>query len=149
MICICICFCITFNFWNYLITASLFVRGAKFKRAPFVFEGGHIVIIRGNLTTEKKGQWTQYLSTYELNLRRPWVKKTKENILSGTAAPVFLALIFNVLNSSKKLNLVPLIQGFTSFSYIVGVTDAWNNSARFTWKFSGLILFEKESWVVT
>ena len=37
------------NFWNYLITTSLFVREAKFKRAPFVFEGGHIVIIRGNL----------------------------------------------------------------------------------------------------
>ena len=31
------------------MTASLFVRGATFKRAPFVFEGGHIVIIRGNL----------------------------------------------------------------------------------------------------
>ena len=31
------------------MTASLFVRGAKFKRDPFVFEGRHIVIIRGNL----------------------------------------------------------------------------------------------------
>ena len=104
---------------------------------------------RQQLPLKKKDQWTKYLSTYELNLRRPWAKKTKENILSGTAAPVFPALIFNVLSSSKKLNLIPLIQEFTSFSYIVGVTDAWNNSARFTWKFSGLILFEKESWVVT
>ena len=30
-------FCITFNFGFILISANLFVRGAKFKRAPFVF----------------------------------------------------------------------------------------------------------------
>ena len=46
------CFCITFNFWNfwiYLISANLFVQGAKFKRAPFFFEGRYNVIVRGNL----------------------------------------------------------------------------------------------------